>query len=155
MYCTDETSGNLATVDALNLAPAEHIFKKIHSVIPPAPILILINAGVRWCKLEGRRNSFSLRDEDFFVPEDDKLTSILRWGDGGTCSSSCWGGARLRASTDSELHVYVTMLIVKPYIAGVACTLTRIDSKLRVPVTMLIAIPYIVGVTCTLERISE
>jgi hypothetical protein len=89
------------------------------------------------------------------VPEDDKLTSILRWGDGGKCSSSCGGGARLRASTDSELHVYVTMLIVKPCIARVACTLTRIDSKLRVCVTMLIAIPYIVGVTCTLECVSE
>ena len=61
----------------------------------------------------------------------------------------------MRASTDLELHVYVTMLIVKPYIVGVACTFTRIDSKLRVCVTMLIAIPYIVGVTCTLERISE
>ena len=66
-----------------------------------------------------------------------------------------WGGARLRASTDSELHVYVTMLIVKPCIARVACTFTRIDSKLRVCVTMLIAIPYIFGVTCTLECISE
>jgi len=46
------------------------------------------------------------------VPEDDKLTSILRWGDGGTCSSSCGGGARLRASTVLLLLVVVVVLLL-------------------------------------------